>query len=272
MNMDTLKDIKDLALTLDERREGLNWPRPPVFGTLAETRTYRKQRLAIAYRIFAACGFDWGIGGHITCRDPEHHDCFWVNPIGLHFSKVRASDLVLVDHAGKVVEGKLPINSAAYAIHSRIHMARPDVVAVAHAHSRYGTAFATLGRLLAPISQEACSFYRDHALYDAYGATAADFSEGDGIARALGPHKAVVCRNHGLLTVGHTVEEAAWWFIRMERACEQTLLAGAIGTPVAIDDATATLAARQVGSHGAGWFSLQPMVEKLVSEQPDVLS
>jgi ribulose-5-phosphate 4-epimerase/fuculose-1-phosphate aldolase len=91
------------------------------------------------------------------------------------------------------------------------------------------------------------------------------------IAKALGPSKAVICRNHGLFTVGHTVEEAVFWFLRMERACEQTLRATASGQPIEIDPATAAMTVKQVGSHKAGWFGLQPLVDKVLAEQPDVL-
>src|SRR6478735_5840586 len=94
--------------------------------TVEDERRHRKQRLAAAFRIFSARGFDEGVAGHITARDPERTDCFWVNPFGMHFSQVRASDLILVNHEGEVVEGEWPVNRAAFAIHSRVHAARPD--------------------------------------------------------------------------------------------------------------------------------------------------
>jgi ribulose-5-phosphate 4-epimerase/fuculose-1-phosphate aldolase len=79
-------------------------------------------------------------------------------------------------------------------------------------------------------------------------------------------------RNHGHITVGHSVEEAVAWFIRMERACEQTLLARAAGKPHVLDHDTAALTASQIGSHRAGWYGLQPLVDKVLAEQPDVLN
>src|SRR5213080_2895656 len=105
----------------------LNLPGPPTFGSVKEERQYRKQRLAGAYRLFARFGFDEGVAGHITARDPEREDHFWVNPMGLYFGHLRASDLILVDHEGEVVFGSRPVNQAAFAIHSQIHKARPDV-------------------------------------------------------------------------------------------------------------------------------------------------
>jgi hypothetical protein len=96
--------------------------------------------------------------------------------------------------------------------------------------------------------------------------------EGDLIAKAVGQGKAALMRNHGHITVGHSVEEAVAWFIRMERACEQTLLARAAGKPHVLDHETAALTASQIGSHRAGWYGLQPLVDKVLAEQPDVLN
>ena len=113
-----------------------------------------------------------------------------------------------------------------------MHAARPDVIAAAHSHSMYGKAWSSLGRLLDPITQDACAFYEDHALFDDYTGVVLDLEEGKRIAHALGDNKAVILRNHGLLTVGHSVDEAVWWFITMERSCQAQLLAEAAGTPV----------------------------------------
>lgn len=141
-------------------------PMPPVFERVEEERLHRKQRLAGAFRLFARFGFSEGIAGHITARDPEFTEHFWVNPFGMYFGHIRASDLILVDDTGEVVKGNRPVNQAAFAIHSQIHSARPDIVAAAHAHSLYGKAWSSLGRLLDPLTQDACAFYEDHSLFD----------------------------------------------------------------------------------------------------------
>lgn len=255
---------------LDVRPEGLTFPEPPVFASKEAERAHLKERLAAGMRIFALYGFDAGVAGHISARDPILTDHFWVNPLALHFSRVRVSDLVLVDHEGNIVQGRHPVNRAAFAIHSRIHAARPDVVAAAHSHSRFGTTFASLGKLLPPISQEACAFYKDHALLDAFHSVASELSEGELIAQTLGEKKAIICRHHGHFTVGQSVEAAVNWYIRMERAFDQYLLANAAGQPLEIDDATALLARRQIGSPRAGWFGLQPLMDKIIAEQPDL--
>ena len=248
-----------------------NIPRPPTFATVQEERRHRKQRLAAAFRLFAKFGFDEGVAGHITARDPERRDHFWVNPFGMHFGQIRASDLILVNHRGEVVEGKYAVNVAAFAIHSQVHAARPDVVAAAHAHSMYGKSWASLGRLLDPITQDACAFYEDHALFADFTGVVYETSEGERIAQALGKKKAVILRNHGLLTVGETVDEAAWWFVTMDRSCHAQLLAEAAGDPVKIDAANAAATRDQIGSHLAGWFQCQPLLSRIIREEPDLL-
>jgi ribulose-5-phosphate 4-epimerase/fuculose-1-phosphate aldolase len=246
-------------------------PEPPNFATPAEERLHRKQRLASAFRLFAKFGFSEGVAGHITARDPEKQDHFWVNPFGMHFAHIRASDLVLVNESGDVVEGDRPINEAAFAIHSRLHMARTDVVAAAHAHSLYGKTWATMGRLLDPLTQDACAFYDDHAVFSDYTGVVYDMSEGDRIAEALGHRKAVILQNHGTLTVGRTVDEAAWYFITMERSCQVQLMAEAAGKPIPISHEAALVAQKQVGNPRTAWFQYQPLYDLIVREQPDLL-
>jgi ribulose-5-phosphate 4-epimerase/fuculose-1-phosphate aldolase len=243
---------------------------PPSFESVEEERRHRKERLAASFRLFAKFGFDEGVAGHITVRDPERPDCFWVNPFGVHFGLIRVSDLILVNHAGEVIEGRHPVNTAAFAIHSRVHGARPDVVAAAHAHSMYGKSWSSLGRLLDPITQDACAFYEDHAVFDDYTGVVYETSEGDRIAQALGRRKAVILRNHGLLTVGRTVDEAVWWFITMDRSCQAQLLAEAAGKPIPITHESALMARGQVGNEIAGWFQFQPLWQKITREEPDL--
>src|SRR5438445_4213661 len=138
----------------------------PRFSNVDEERRHRKQRLAAAFRLFGKFGFDEGAAGHITARDPELLDHFWVNPLAMSFKQIRVKDLLLVNHRGEVVEGTWPVNTAAFVIHSHIHAARPDVIAAAHAHSMFGKAWSTLRRPLDPLTQDACAFYNDHAVYD----------------------------------------------------------------------------------------------------------
>ncbi|HZJ27364.1 MAG TPA: class II aldolase/adducin family protein [Acidimicrobiia bacterium] len=237
---------------------------------MKKERRRRKQRLAAAFRLFGRFGFDEGVAGHITARDPERLDHFWVNPFGMNFKQISVSDLLLVNDRGEVVEGDHRVNTAAFAIHSQIHAARPDVIAAAHAHSVHGKAFSALGRLLDPITQDVCAFYGDHGLFDDYTGVVLELDEGKRIAVALGEHKAAILRNHGLLTVGHSVDEAAFWFISMERSCQAQLLASAAGDPVLIDPAMAARTATQVGGHAAGRFGFAPLWDWITVEEPDL--
>ena len=246
-------------------------PALPKFATVEEERHQRKQRLAAAFRLFAKFGFDEGVAGHITARDPEWTDHFWVNPFGVHFRQIRASDLILVNAKGEVVKGSRPVNIAAFAIHSSIHHARPDVVAAAHSHSLHGKAWATLGRLLDPITQDACAFFEDHVVFEDFTGVVHQTSEGERIAKALGNHKAAILQNHGLLTVGETVDEAVWWFITMDRSCHAQLLAEAVGKPVFITRESALATRELIGTHQAGWFQFQPLWEMITQEQQDLL-
>jgi ribulose-5-phosphate 4-epimerase/fuculose-1-phosphate aldolase len=245
---------------------------PPTFKSLELERHYRKERLAGSCRIFALFGFDEGASGHITVRDPEKTDHFWVNPFGLHFSEVKVSDLLLVNQQGDVVEGDRPLNRAAFAIHSRIHEMRPDVIAAAHSHSIYGRTWSTLGRPLDPISQDACAFYEDHEVYQDYNGVVLDTDEGTRIGKVLGDKKAVILRNHGLLTVGQYVESAVWWYVKMDKCCQSQLLAEATGhRPVQIGHDQAKETHHQVGTEKTGWFHFQPLWHRVVREQPDFL-
>lgn len=245
--------------------------KPPVFDSVEAERNHLKQKLAGAFRLFSKFGFDEGVAGHITARDPELKDHFWVNPFGVHFSQITASDLILCNHEGKVVEGHYAVNGAAFAIHSQVHAARPDVIAAAHSHSVFGKAWSSLGRLLDPITQDACAFYDDHSLFDDYTGVVLDIEEGLRIGHALGDRKACILRNHGLLTVGQSVDEAAWWFITMERSCQAQLLAEAVGTPTLIGKEHAEVTRQQVGTSEAGWFQFQPLWNRIMREQPDFL-
>jgi len=242
----------------------------PQHATPAEERLHRKQRLAAGFRLFGRFGFEEGVAGHITARDPERPDHFWVNPFGAPFGHLRVSDLLLVSSAGEVVEGEGVVNVAAFAIHAAIHEARPDVVAAAHSHSVYGKAWSALGRLLDPLTQDACAFFEDHAVFDDYTGVVVDREEGKRIAHALGANKALILRNHGLLTVGHSVEEAVWWYVTMERTCQAQLLAEAAGTPVRIRDDMARLTHSQVGQPVSGFVNFTPLYQRIVREQPDL--
>lgn len=246
---------------------------PPADPDPAVERLYRKQRLAGALRIFARQGFDFGMAGHFVARDPEWTDHFWVNAWGKPFSLTRVSDLVLVGPDGGVVGSDRTYNRAAYAIHYPILRKRPEIVSSVHVHSVYGKTWSAVGREIQPLTQDLTAFYEDHVVFDAYEGLMGR-GEGEAIAETLGPHKAAVLLNHGLLTVGTSVEVAAWWFIAFEDACRVQLLAEGAGTPKPLPHEMA----RKLGSTKLGigndtfaWASFHNLWQEIVQREPDFL-
>jgi ribulose-5-phosphate 4-epimerase/fuculose-1-phosphate aldolase len=241
-------------------------------ATLDAERQHRKSRLAASYRIFAQKGYDHGLAGHITARDAEFPDRFWVAPIGPWFGHIRVSDLVLVDHHGNILAGKGPINQAGFAIHSAIHKARPDVIAAAHSHSLYGKAWSALGRLLDPITQDSCFFYEQQVLFEDFSGVVLDTSEGERIAQTLGTKSAAILQNHGILTVGKSVEGAVASYVAFENACQTQLLAEAAGTIKPISPEIARHTAGQSFGRSDPWASsFRPLWDRILNEQPDLL-
>ena len=261
------RTIDGIPLTPKE----LSGPLPPTFESVEEERAYRKGKLAGALRIFGRLGFGEGVAGHITVRDPEFPDHFWVNPFGISFRHIRSSDLLLVNHSGEVVYGHSFLNRAAFVLHSAIHHARPDVIAAAHAHSVNGKAFSSLGIPLAPLTQDACAFYGDHTLIaEQGGAVVFEVEAGKQFASLFPTGKAAIHQNHGLFTVGESIDEAAFWFITMERSCQAQLLAMAAGTPIQIRHEYAQYTCEQTGFPLAGWFSFQPLWQEICRTDPDL--
>lgn len=235
----------------------------PVFANIDQLRAHRKRELALAYRVFGA--LRWGsLGdGHISARDPERLDHFWLAGYGVPFHAVTVRDLVLVGPNGDVVEGDGGINTAAYNIHWPIHEARTGIVSAAHTHTPYGTPFSSLVTKLQPITQESTAFFDDHEIFDDEEVDVASPDGGRRIAVALGKRKAVILRNHGLLTVGATIGEAVGWFVMMERCAEAHMKAPA-GQPISA--AGALTARSSTGSAAAGWHAFQWLLRTLVPD------
>ncbi|AOS77676.1 class II aldolase/adducin family protein [Hydrogenophaga intermedia] len=254
-------------------QQGLYFPKPPVFQSVEEERLHRKQRLAAVCRVFARYRYEYGFAGHVTVRDPEFPDRFWTNPFAMDFGRVRVSDLLLVDHAGTVLEGNWAVNQAGFVLHSAIHQHHPHVLASCHMHTANGMAWAALGRPLDPITQTAAGFYNDHAVItEQAGAVVVDREAGQAVAAAFGDNKAVIHQNHGLFTVGReSVDEAAWWFIALERACEIQLKAEATGHPLKlISPEAAAHSAKHLATPMAAWLHFQPIYDAVARTEPDL--
>jgi ribulose-5-phosphate 4-epimerase/fuculose-1-phosphate aldolase len=251
----------------------LYFPKPPQFATLAEERLHRKQRLAAVCRVFAKFRYEYGFAGHITVRDPEFPDLYWTNPFAMDFGRVRVSDLLLADHAGNVLEGSWSLNRAGFVLHTAIHQANPHVVASCHAHTTHGMAWAALGRKLDPITQTAASFYHEHTLItEEAGAVVVQQDAGASVAAAFGNAKIAIHQNHGLFSAGRdSVDEAAWWFIAAERACEIQLKAEATGHPLKmINDSAVEHSTKHLGTPFIAWLHFQPIYDAICRSDPDL--
>lgn len=184
--------------------------------------------MAATFRYWARQSFTEGQSGHISVRDPEYPQLMWMNPLSRHFGMLRAGDMLCLEiDTGRIVAGNknpatggLTANAAGYWIHSAVHHARPDIHAVCHAHTIAGRAWAAFKKPLDMITQDVCNFHNAHAVYANYGGIVFAADEGKRIAAALGTtNKAAILMNHGLLTVGSTVDEAGFLFGLLDRSC-----------------------------------------------------
>ena len=252
---------------------GRIFPDVPTFNDVDAERLYLKQRLVAACRAFALEGFDYGFAGHLTIRDPARPELYWTNPMCVDFAQVKVSNLILVDHSGHVIEGDYAVNRAGFVLHAAVHEANPDILAMCHAHTVYGTAFAALGRPLDPISQDAAAFFEDHiVIKDEAGQVAVEEKAGLAVADWFKGVKAAIHQNHGLLTASrHSIEAAAFWFIALERCCRQQLLVDATGqTPLLIPPDRSRYSREHVGSEYIGWLHFQTIYDHLAKTQPDM--
>ncbi|TIA82762.1 hypothetical protein E3P98_01151 [Wallemia ichthyophaga] len=198
----------------------------PVFTDKMEEREWIKEHMAAVFRFWGKMGYGEGLAGHITVVDPVEPSCYWMNPICVHFGIMTKSKLVLVGPDGYIrPEGaQLPINTAGFYIHSAIHKARPDVKAAGHTHTVYGKAWSVFGKPIDMLSQDSCLFYNNLGVYKNFGGIVLAHEEGENVAKSLGTSKNCILQNHGLLTVGETVDEMAHAFHALERACHVQLL------------------------------------------------
>jgi len=242
-------------------------PQQPVFAHPAEERAHNKRVAAAAFRLFYKAGFEEGVMGHLSFRDPEFPDQFWLNPFSVSFNHIRASDLLRVSlEDGRLLEGQGYQHPGGIPLHAAIYAECPEVKAVAHTHSPYGKAFSTLGVPLAPISTEAAVFYEGHSLYDS-------FAHGEGIqlGKAAKGNKAVIMKTHGILTVGSTVEETAYLFFSLEKVCKEQLLVRAVtDQPELVPPQHARRIAAFSGPY-QGWLNFQPTYQAILRDQPDLV-
>lgn len=184
--------------------------------------------LAACYRLVAHFGWDDLVFTHISARVPGTHD-FLINPYGLMFEEVTASNLVRVDLAGnKTLASPFEINPAGYTIHSAIHAAREDAGCVLHLHTMAGIAVSAQQQGLLPISQQATLIMLSLS-YHQYEGLALNPDEKSRLQADLGKTHHMILRNHGLLTVGRTISDAFVSMYSLQRSCEIQVMAQAGG-------------------------------------------
>jgi len=251
----------------------------PSGASVEEQRARRRERVAVGCRVLHRYGLVTGPAGHITARDPEHADQFWVNPAGRSFGRLRASDVICVTHDGEIVEGEGALNPAAFVIHSRIHARFPELHAACHSHAPAARPFSATGRLVEPTSQDACTFYEAQVLVNRYTGSVLELDEGRRIAEALAAptpasegNTVAILGHHGHLTVGGTVDEAVYRFVLFEQCVDSQLRLESTGRPYhVIDHETAAKTRGQVASAYVAQIGFAMLYEQLVHEEPDVL-
>ena len=235
--------------------------------TIEAERVHRKRMCALGYRIFGA--MRWGqLGdGHVSARDPELTDHFWLLDWGVPFRNASVDQLVLVGPDGRVLDAEGnptgAVNTAGYNIHAPLLAARPDVVSAAHTHTGYGTPWSANVSPFRALSQESCAFVFDQALFDDEEVEVLSVDGGKRIAAAIGDKKFCILRNHGSLTVGGSVEEAVGWFVMSERVAEAHVKAP---NGVPISDEAAAIAARSMQPAETGWRVFQWLLRDLISD------
>ncbi|MEK6245935.1 MAG: class II aldolase/adducin family protein [Pseudomonadota bacterium] len=226
--------------------------------------------LAAAYQL--APIFKWTdlIFTHFSAR-LSGHDEFLINPYGLMFEEITASNLIRIDHAGKVLEDPLGLgyNEAGFVIHGCVHEARPEAQCVIHTHTRAGVAVSAMKCGLLPISQHAMRIQRQVAYHD-YEGIALDMDERVRMASDLGKtSKTMILRNHGLLTLGASVREAFELMYYLDCACQIQVdaMAGGMDNVLHMTKQAGDAAAKQFERHGRpstqkAWPALLRLLER----------
>ena len=217
----------DMHISQDAPLTGIDvYAMPPEEG-----EAVLRRQLAAAYRLVDHFGWTELIYGHLTARVPGEHAHFLINPFGLNYDEVTASNLVKIDVDGKIIgDATHPVNYAGFVIHSAVHMANTKRhKVVMHTHTRTGMAVSALKEGLLPISMVATTFHGKLGYHD-YEGPSLDLDERGRLLADLGDNHAMMLRNHGLLTSGRTVPEAFLRLYRLERACQIQIDAAAAGT------------------------------------------
>lgn len=181
-----------------------------------------RKNLAACYHLADYFGFSDIIWNHITAKTSNHKDTFLINPFGLRYDEITATNLVEIDLDGNVINSNSKINDTGYIIHSAIHRSRKDINCIMHAHSRAGLAISCLSDGLIPMIQDSAIFYK-RISYHSWEGMSTDQNECNRLAKSLGKNNSMILRNHGLLTCGSTIPETFMLMYYLDRACKNQI-------------------------------------------------
>jgi len=231
-----------------------------------------RKLLASCYRVFDMMGWSEMIYNHITLKVPGEEDAFLINPYGLHFSEVCASNLVKINSAGDKLDGSLyPVNKAGFTQHSVFHRHLPHMHCIIHTHTTATMAVSSVEGGLQPTNFYACNFIGQIAYHDFEGVTVRA-EEGDRLIEAVGSKRILMLRNHGPVVMGRTLPEAFITYWALQRACEIQLATMAMGKPLIVAQDVINVHQRDLGQvqlpMGAGVPDFAAMVRKVDKIDP----
>ncbi len=203
-----------------------------------------KQKLIDAGRILESEGQGDYVLGHVTVRLPDVPDRFLMKPSGIGLEEMTEDNVITVDLEGEKVAGAMPRHAEVY-IHSEILRARPEIAAVVHTHALHAVAFSALDRPLAMVGQRNAVFGEGLPIFSETTDLIVDQARGKAVARCLGPHRAMILQNHGIVTCGESLEEAVYLALSLDQACMMQLWVEAAGGPKAVSTAADLKAKRR---------------------------
>jgi ribulose-5-phosphate 4-epimerase/fuculose-1-phosphate aldolase len=239
----------------------------------SETEWALRRKLAAAYRMVDHFGWTHLIYGHLTVRIPGPETHFLINPFGLRYDEVTASNLVKIDLEGRIVEpSEHPVNPAGFIIHGAIHAAREDAHCVMHTHTIAGMALAASREGLKLIDFAGCGLHQQIAYHD-FAGVHADYSDREALVRDLGDRSVMVLRNHGLLTCGRTIASAFRRLHSLETACRVQCMAQAMNVQLEVVPADiAAIHATNLARDDGGELAFAALYRLMEKKDPSFLA
>ena len=255
-------------------RRGGKLPEMPKFKSLEDQQRYNKLVLVNTCRIFADLSISDGIGGYIVYRDVIDKNTYWVNPMGVDLSMVTVDDLLRVNWDGIVIEGNYPASQPAWASFTAIGEHRPEINAAVHFHTKFGSTWSSFGLPIDYVTEDTAAFYKNLAVYNNFNGALLTKQDGIDMLKSLRANNSIILQNHGIYTVGETLDEAAWRFLSLEKACEMQItletLKGSGIHPKNIPEDTLKNIAWMMGRPYACWLQYQPILKKYMGEDYEV--